>query len=100
MENEAPETGFSHDTRVAQSPDAISAEVGGEVVLLNTATGYFHQLNAVGSYLWRHITEPHTIGELCARAVADFEADEQTCQRDIGDFVQELHNRGLVRIEP
>ena len=92
------EAGSSPDARVAQSPDAIAAEVAGEVVLLNTATGYFHQLNAVGSYLWRHIAQPQTIAELCARASADYDADAETCRQDIGVFVRELHAQGLVRI--
>jgi len=89
----------SPDARVAQSPDAIAAEVGGEVILLNTSSGYFHQLNAVGSYLWRQIAQPHTIAELCARALADYEADAERCRQDIGVFVRELHAHGLVTID-
>ena len=98
MADQGGDTGGSPDVQVAQSPDAIAAEVGGEVVLLNVTTGYFHQLNAVGSYVWRHIAQPQTIAELCARAVADYEADAMTCRQDIDDFVRELHLHGLVRM--
>ena len=91
---------FSAESRIARSADAIAAEVGGEVVLLQAATGYFHQLNAVGSYLWKQIEQPRTIGELCAQATADFDGDEETCRRDITVFVMLLHGQGLVRFDP
>jgi len=98
MTDETTGAGWPADTRVGQSPDAIAAEVGGEIVLLNVATGYFHQLNAVGSYVWRQIADPQTLAELGARALRDFEADAATCRREIHDFVQDLQARGLVRI--
>ena len=87
------------DPRVIRSPDALAAEVDAEIVLLNMATGYFHQLNAVGSYLWRRLDEPHTVSELCRSAIQDFEADEDVCRQDVHDFVQELLDAGLVGIE-
>jgi hypothetical protein len=93
------DTRFPPATRIARSPDAISADVAGEVVLLNMATGYFHQLNAVASYLWKQLAQPHTLDELFARAVADFDADEATCRKDIDAFVEELQGHGLIRIE-
>lgn len=99
MDNASTANSFSPETRIAQSADAIAAEVSGEVVLLNTATGYFHQLNPVASYVWRCLAQPLTMAELCARAVGDFEADEDDCRRDIGVFVHELHGRGLIRID-
>jgi|SRR5262245_8773802 len=93
------DAGCSPDARVAQSPDAIAAEASGEIILLNMSNGYFHQLNAVGSYLWRQIAQPHTIAELCARAVIDYDADAETCRQDIGVFVRELQAHGLVTID-
>ena len=83
---------------MTQRPDAIAADVGGEVVLLNVATGVFHQLNGVGSYLWKRVADPQTIAELCARATLEYDADPETCRRDIEEFVRELHTHGLVRI--
>src|SRR5262245_19202554 len=99
MDDESTAPTFSPDTRVAQSVDAITAEVAGEVVQLNMVTGYFHQLNAVGSYVWRHLAQPVTIGELFAYAAADFQGDDEERRRDIGAFLHELHGRGLLRID-
>ena len=93
------EPGVPPDSRIVQSPDAIAADVGGEVVLLHATTGYFHQLNAVGTYLWKQIAQPQSVGELCARALADFDGDEETCRRDIHAFVLLLHGEGLVSID-
>jgi hypothetical protein len=89
---------WSAGARVGQNPDAIAAEVGGDIVLLNVATGYFHQLNAVGSYVWRQIADPQTFAELNACALRDFEGDADTCRQEIQRFVQDLLEHGLVRI--
>lgn len=95
------ESGFAlaEGSRVTANADALAAAVGDEVVLLNMATGYFHQLNAVGSYLWQCLAEPRTVAELCRSAVDDFDADEETCRQDIAAFVQELLFAGLVHVE-
>jgi hypothetical protein len=90
---------MNSDARVVASAEALAADVEDEVVLLNMATGYFHQLNAVGSYLWRRLAEPRTIAELCESALQDFEADEEICQREVVAFVQELNAAGLVHVE-
>src|SRR5262245_59108163 len=42
---------MSRDSRIMCGPEAIAADVGGEIVRLHSATRYFHQLNAVGSYV-------------------------------------------------
>ncbi len=84
--------------RVGQHPDAMAAEVDGDIVLLNVVTGYFHHLNAVGSYVWRQIAEPQTLAELSTRALRDFQGDADTCREEIRQFVQELQEQGLVRI--
>ena len=91
-------TTVSPERRITQGSDAIVAVVGGEIVLLNMATGFFHQLNGVGSYVWRQIAQPQTLAELCARAVGDYDADAETCRRDIEEFVQQLYSHGLVRV--
>ena len=90
---------MSSDPRVTRSPDALAAEVGDEIVLLNMATGYFHQLNAMGSYLWNRLDEPLTVSELCRSALDDFEAEAEVCRRDVDGFLQELQEAGLVEIE-
>jgi hypothetical protein len=88
-------------TRVSRAPDALSAEVQGNVVLLHATTGWFHELNAIGSYLWRQVAEPITLESLCARAAADFDFDTAAgeCRLDIEAFVRELEGNGLVRTE-
>ena len=63
------------------------------------ATGYFHELNAVGSYLWKRLAEPRTIAELCQSALHDFEANEEVCRQEVMAFVQELNAAGLVHVE-
>lgn len=98
MADDIFEGGWPDGARVGQNPDAIAAEVGGQIVLLHVVTGYFHELNAVGSYVWRQIAAPQTLAELAARALRDFRADGDACRRDIEDFVRDLHGRGLVRI--
>jgi hypothetical protein len=97
---ETPTAALLPRTLVSQGPDTVAAEVEGNVVLLHTTSGYFHQLNEVGSYLWNQVAEPVTIEALCTRSAGDFDADASACRQDIYAFIRELDLHGLVRIDP
>ena len=91
---------ISPTARVSQHPDALATDVGEVIVILQTQTGMFHQLNGVGSLLWRQLAEPIDFEALGKRADALFDGDRDVRTRDIIDFLQALDGQGLVVIEP
>jgi hypothetical protein len=85
------------DTTMLSRPgNLVASEIDGEAVILSIDSGQFFQLNQVGSRIWDALAVPTAMGDLC-RAMQDrFDVDQDTCRRDIADFVALLAQHGLV----
>lgn len=80
--------------------DVVFREVEGEMVLLNTGTGTYYGLDAVGSRMWDLLAEKKNIREVMEMMLQEYEVAAEDLQRDILHLVQELKTRGLVEVVP
>jgi hypothetical protein len=85
---------------VVATDDAVSADVGGERVLLNVATGTYHGMNAVGSRVYDLVAAPRTVADVVAAVRAEFDVDAATADRDVREFLATLSDVGLVAVGP
>lgn len=84
---------------LARPAHLVASEVDGEMVILNIESGHFFQLNQIGSRIWEALETPMALADLC-RAMGDrFDADPETCRRDVTEFVELLSENGLVTVE-
>jgi hypothetical protein len=86
------------DSRVAPAADVISAEVDGELVLLNTTSGEYFGLNRVATYIWQAMAEQPTVSEIGAGVQATFDVDASTAFHDLTQLLDQLAESGLVTI--
>ena len=77
--------------------DAIASDVDGEVVLISIASSRYFGFDRIGSEIWRRLQTPKTFDTLCTELKAACEGDPATIERETGDFVTKLMERGLVR---
>lgn len=84
---------------VVRSPDQVSGDLDGKVVLLSIQNGEYYNMNEVGSRIWALIEQPMTVAALCERLLAEFEVEPATCEREVRAFLDRLRERGLVRVE-
>jgi hypothetical protein len=82
------------DVRPLRHPEVEWRELAGEVVLL--AGGGEHDLNEVGSRIWRLCDGTRTVREIAARVVEEFEVDPGTAERDAAEFIEALLREGLL----
>ena len=80
----------------ARAPDALHAELEGETVMMSVARGEYFGLNSMGSRIWALLEVPHTLDELCARLLAEFEVEDARCRREVSGFLSELLRLGMV----
>jgi Coenzyme PQQ synthesis protein D (PqqD) len=71
-------------------------EVEGEVVAVDVRTSEYLAINATGAVLWRALQDGATRGELRERLVASFDVEPGLADRDIGEFLAALDERGLL----
>lgn len=79
---------------------AVTAEVDGEVVALDAATGMCFGLNGTASQVWRMIEVPIAVTDLCTALVQDYEVDRETCERDVLELLTSLKGAGLIESKP
>jgi hypothetical protein len=86
------------DTRVVASPDQVSSDLDGEVVVLNHRDGVYFGLDAgVGAMVWRAVQSPVPIRDVVAQVMERFDVDEARCTADVTALLNEMLRAGLVQ---
>jgi Coenzyme PQQ synthesis protein D (PqqD) len=70
--------------------------VGDEAVLLNLKTEQYLGLDSVSSRIWQVLTGGGSVQSAYETLLAEFDVDPERLRTDLGEFVQELVQFGLV----
>ena len=84
-------------TVVVRDPDMIAAEMDGDLVMMSIERGEYFGVGGVGPRVWELLEAPHSVDDLCAVILREYEVDESTCRRDVLAFVEQLLDRGLLK---
>lgn len=96
--NASEPAAFADDALIERNPDLFSADMDGELVMMSVSRGEYFGLGGIGPRLWALLETPRTAAFLRERVLAEFEVDEPTCRRDIGEFVAAMVGKGLVQV--
>lgn len=83
-------------SRVAPNEAVISTQLDDEAVLLNTHTGLYFGLDAVGARIWELLSGGAAEDEIAQRISQEYDAPEAQIARDVADFLHLLADRGLT----
>ncbi|MEM5769790.1 MAG: lasso peptide biosynthesis PqqD family chaperone [Bacillota bacterium] len=86
------------DTVVVQNPGLVAADMDGEKVMLNIEKGKYYGLDAIGSRIWELIEQPHTVQEVVEALLKEYDVEEATCRQDVLEYLNTLHEQGLVEL--
>lgn len=88
---------LAFDSIISISPDVMVRKVGEESVLLDLKTERYLGLDDVSARFWDLLTGGGSIQSAYETLLAEFEVDPERLRTDLGDFVQELVQSGLVQ---
>jgi hypothetical protein len=71
-------------------------QVGDEVVLLDISDGEYYNLNDVGARMWRALDESPDVAAAYALLCDLYEVDAETLRNDLGAFIGEFVEKGLL----
>jgi hypothetical protein len=74
----------------------LRAELEGDEVLLNPATGVYHLLNPAGRRVVEGLGEGSSIDALIAAIATDSATEVEQVRRDTESFVRAMVDRGLL----
>jgi putative NIF3 family GTP cyclohydrolase 1 type 2 len=83
---------------LSRAADVLFQEVGGELILLHTASETYFGLNEVGAQVWATLEEATTLDALADRIEAEFDIDRQTLERDLEEVLSALAREGLITV--
>ena len=83
---------------IVRSPDQVSGDLDGKVVLLSIENGEYYNMNEVGSRIWTLLEKPMMVAALLDRLTEEFEVDRATCEREGFLFLTQLQKDNLLRV--
>ena len=83
---------------ITRHPDMLSAEIGGEAVMMSIEKGAYFGLNPIATRIWDLIEQPQTIAELIAVISEEYDVSDEQCAADVQEFVADMIERGIARL--
>ena len=83
---------------VARAPDAVSADVRGEVVIMCINRGRYYALDRVGTDVWTKLGAPRTIADLCDELKREYDSPKERLQADVLKMLGTLLEAGAIRV--
>ena len=81
-----------------RSSDAIFSDVGDDVVALHIPRGRCYGMEEVTASVWKILSQPSTIGDICAALVSQYDVGKEECRADVSDLLGQLMAEGLVEV--
>lgn len=91
---------FTGDASAVATTDQLSTQLGDEVVILGLKDSVYYGLSKVGTRIWQLLQTPHTLDEIVAILVTEYDVTRETAQADLHKLLTDLHEKGLVAITP
>ncbi|MFN5146920.1 MAG: PqqD family protein [Bacteroidota bacterium] len=76
----------------------LISQLGQELVLMDTKTGDYLGINAVGTHIWNLLAGSKSVQELVADLISRFEVTESQCQTEVENFLSDLEKRKMVSL--
>ncbi|HUS20088.1 MAG TPA: PqqD family protein [Terriglobales bacterium] len=90
---------INRHSKVTVTPDQVSSEVSGEIIILQVKDGMYFGLDDVGAVVWQAIQTPRTVDEIVNTMMGEFEVDREKCQADVCALLEQMAAAKLVSIE-
>ena len=92
-------TELSPTSIVGVSPDQVSCELSGEVVVLSLKNGEYFGLNPVAAVVWNLVQSPRSIAEIRDALLQEFSGvTPEQCLAEVTALVEELRRMELVTV--
>lgn len=89
----------SKHAAVVATRDQVCADLAGESVILHLQSGTYYGLDAVGTWIWEHIQQPRTVGEIRDAMLEEYEVEPGRCEQDLLALLQQLADAGLIEVK-
>lgn len=86
------------ETVYERATQLLEADLGDELVALDTQGGNCFGFNSVARDVWRHLAVPKSFDDINEALLAEYDVDSLQCQAELRKLLDELVEKGLVRM--
>jgi hypothetical protein len=80
------------------SPNALSTDLNGEVVILDLNQNAYFGMEEVGAFIWERLQPGISGQDLKDALLSEFEVDNERCERDLVALLKDLHDHELIAV--
>jgi hypothetical protein len=77
---------------------ASRSKLSEKLVIFNPATHLYYQLDEIAAFVWKLVSQPMTLSEICAAVETVYDVEPGACQDDVATLLQELEQVGLIEM--
>lgn len=85
------------ESTVVASEDHITANLGGDSVVMHPGTEMYFTLDAVGARIWELLQTVTSVAAIRDAIVAEYDVEIDRCERDLLALLTDLQSHGLLR---
>ncbi len=85
---------------VSASSDLLSAQIDGELIMMDMDSGHYFNLDRIGTVIWQELAQPRKVADLCQFLVERYEAPFSEIERDVLDLLRQMADKKLIRVHP
>lgn len=88
-----------NEKKYIRRSDVISADMDGEVVMMDIMTGKYYNLGTTGGAIWGLLETPRSLNDLVNELTAKYDVDRKTCAAQVEAFLESGIQKGLFSVE-
>jgi shikimate kinase len=83
--------------RLTRNPGLVTAEMDGDIVMMNVDSGAYYGLTGVGPDIWAALDHPRSVDDLLDHLLPRYEVTAEMLRQDLEVFLTDMQKNGLVR---
>ena len=88
------------NTLFSRATDQVSADLNGDMAILNLQTKTYFGLDGVGAFIWQKLEVSTDLASLARAVLEEFEIEPERCSVDVTEFLEKLASLGLLKLIP
>lgn len=88
------------DVKLQQGRDHVATSIGAETAVMSIKRGRYYAVGAVAERIWQMLETPMSPREITDRLTAEYDIAPERCAREVGSFLDDLIEEGLVVEHP
>jgi hypothetical protein len=84
---------------VVATKDQVSADIGGETILLSLDSAMYFGMESVAALIWDLLRAPIRVSEIRDAIVREYDVEADRCEADLLGFLRVLAGKALIEVK-